>query len=106
MYILEEKKGQDIIEALLNLNREEINRSRIKMQKLFDESYRGNGRIREPILSIMMWGPNTDNRLRKTDQECKLDSMGCMFAQILRRSITGCIVTMAIFLVIKDLLKI
>jgi hypothetical protein len=75
LYILEEKKGQDIIEALLNLNREEINRSRIKMQKLFDESYRGNGRIREPILSIMMWGPNTDNRLRKTDQECKLDSL-------------------------------
>ena len=74
LYVVEEKKCQDIIEALLNINHDEINRSRLKMQTLFDESYRGNGIKREPILSIMMWGPYADMRLHKTDRECKLDS--------------------------------
>ena len=57
LYLMEEKKCQDVIEALINLNREKIDKGRIEMQKLFDESYRGNGEINKPILSIMMWGP-------------------------------------------------
>ena len=61
---MEEKKCQDVIEALINLNREKIDKGRIEMQKLFDESYWGNGEIKKPILSIMMWGPYVDYGLQ------------------------------------------
>ena len=64
LYLMEEKKCQDVIEALININREKKLKGRIEMQKLFDESYRGNGEIKKPILSIMMWGPYVDYGLQ------------------------------------------
>ena len=75
IYVMEEKKCHDIIDVLLNVNREKIERSRKDMQNIFDESYKGNGVCRKPILSLMMWGPYADFKLRKTDKECKLDNL-------------------------------
>ena len=75
LYVMEEKKCQDVIEAAININREKIEKGRIEKEKLFDESYRGNGGIQKPILSIMMWGPYADSGLQKTDQECKLENV-------------------------------
>ena len=75
IYVIEEKKCHDIIEALLNIHREKIENNRIKMKKIFDESYMGNGEMREPILSQMMWGPLTNHKRKKTISECKFDTL-------------------------------
>lgn len=75
IYIIEVKKCHDIIEALLNINRKEIEKNKREMTIAYDESYKGNGLMREPILSLMMWGPLTNHNLRKSDAECKFDPM-------------------------------
>ena len=45
------------------------------MAKKYDESYRGNGPIIEPILSLMMWGPMTYFDIKKNDSQCKFDTL-------------------------------
>ena len=74
LYVIEEKKCHDVIEALINVNREKMETSRKEMKTKFDQSYKGNGSLRKPILSLMMWGPMTDLDIRKTDELCKFDS--------------------------------
>ena len=74
LYVIEEKKCHDVIEALINVNREKIEINRNNMKTQFDQSYRGNGPLRNPILSLMMWGPLTDFNITKTDDQCKFDS--------------------------------
>ena len=74
-YVMEEKKCHDVIEALININREKIENSRKEMELKYDESYRGNGPIRQPVLSLMMWGPLTYFDIKKTDSECKYDTL-------------------------------
>ena len=73
--MLEEKKCHDIVEALLDINLEKIEISKKAMEKHFDESYRGNGSYRSPILSLFMWGPFIDFDVQKSIQECKLDNL-------------------------------
>ena len=75
LYVLEEKKCHDIVEALLDINLEKIEISKKDMEKHFDESYRGNGSYRSPILSLFMWGPFIDFDVQKSIQECKLDNL-------------------------------
>ena len=99
LYLMEEKKCQDVIEALVNLNSDKIDKGRIEMQKLFDESYRGNGEIKKAILSIMMWGPYADKGLQIKNANLTMLSQGHMSAKICLRSIIGCILTMLKFLV-------
>ena len=41
------------------------------MKEIFDESYRGNGPFREPILSLFMWGPCVDLEIERSLKECK-----------------------------------
>ena len=43
------------------------------MQNKFDESYKGNVALREPILSMMMWGPLDGNDMEKKEQRCRLN---------------------------------
>ena len=43
------------------------------MQNKFDESYKGNVALREPILSMMMWGPLDGYGMEKKEQRCRLD---------------------------------
>ena len=74
LYVMEVKKCHDILEALINVNQEKIKNNRENMRIQFDQSYKGNGPIREPILSMMMWGPQTDFHIKKTEEECKFDS--------------------------------
>ena len=75
LYVLEEKKCHDIIEALINVNRDNIVNKKMEMQKKFDQSYKGNGPVHQkPILSMMMWGPLADLNVVKTDEHCKFDS--------------------------------
>ena len=72
LYILEEKKCHDILEALIDINRKKIESNRKEMKKIFDESYRGNGPLREPILSLFMWGPYVDLEIKRNLKACKL----------------------------------
>ena len=74
LYVIEEKKCHDILEALINVRRIDIDNNRKQMKMEFDQSYKGNGPIRKPILSMMMWGPLTDFNIKKTDEKCKFDS--------------------------------
>ena len=75
LYVMEEKKCHDVIEALFNVNHEHINIAKKDIEKNYDESYRGNGTYRSPILSLFMWGPNIEYKLQKTDQECNLENI-------------------------------
>ena len=70
---MEEKRIHDIMEAMLNVNSAKIENNRKEMQKKYDESYKANGAIREPILSMMMWGPLDGNDMEKNEQRCRLD---------------------------------
>ena len=74
LFIMEEKKCHDIIEALMNSHHKQIAANRKEMNQQFEESYKGNGPLREPILSLMMWGPQTDYAVKKSDEECKFDT--------------------------------
>ena len=74
-YVIEVKRCQDIIEGLLNINRKKIDDNKNMMKKVYDESYKGNGQMRKPILSLMMWGPLTNHNLKKMDKECKYDTL-------------------------------
>jgi uncharacterized C2H2 Zn-finger protein len=73
LYIMEEKRIHDIMEALLNVNSGKIENNRKEMQTIYDESFKANGPLREPILSLMMWGPLDGYDMRKKEQRCHLD---------------------------------
>ena len=75
LYVMEEKKCHDIIEAMININSKKIENSWREMEKKYDQSYMGNGPMRKPILSLMMWGPLTDYELKKTNDKCKYDTL-------------------------------
>ena len=73
LYVLEEKKCHDVVDALLKVNREEIERNKKEMEIIYDERYKACGPIRKPILSLMMWGPFAGDVLKKTDRKCDLE---------------------------------
>lgn len=74
-YVIEVKRCHDVVEALLNINRQKIAENKNKMRKIYDESFKGNGQMSEPILSLMMWGPLTNYKLKKMDKECQYDTL-------------------------------
>ena len=74
-YVFEEKKCHDVVEALFNINRKNIQDNKIEMASIYNESYKGNGPVREPILSLMMWGPLADFYLKKSYRKCDLNSV-------------------------------
>ena len=57
LYILEEKKVNDIIVALLEAAEMNITSQKYRMNKIYQESYSGIGT--QPITSLMMWGPQS-----------------------------------------------
>jgi hypothetical protein len=69
---MEEKNVHDVIQGLLNVNSQKIERSKSEIQNVYDESYKANGELRKPILSLMMWGPLGEYGMKKTEQKCKL----------------------------------
>jgi hypothetical protein len=71
-YIMEEKKVHDVTEALINVNSQKIERNKKEIQNIYDESYKANGFLRKPILSLMMWGPLSEYGMQKTEQKCNL----------------------------------
>ena len=75
IYIFEVKKCNDILEALINVNKEKIETDKIEMERKYDESYKGNGPVRKPILSLMMWGPQVNFSLQKTDEKCIIENL-------------------------------
>ena len=96
LYVMEEKKCHDKIEALMNVARNKIETSRKELEKKYDESYRGNGPIIEPILSLMMWGPMTYFDIQKYDSQCKFDTLkdrqeGAHICSNFAEKISGCI---------------
>jgi hypothetical protein len=56
----------------MNVNKDNIETSRNKMQIIYDESIHASGPLREPILSLMMWGPAAEFRMNTTEQKCDL----------------------------------
>jgi hypothetical protein len=74
LFVMEEKKVNDIIEALLNVNSAKIESNKKEMQTIYGESYNANGSLRKPILSLMMWGPLDEYEMRKIKQECSLEN--------------------------------
>ena len=62
------------MEAMLNVNSAKIENNRKEMQKKYDESYKANGAIREPILSMMMWGPLDGFDMKKKKTKMSLGS--------------------------------
>ena len=73
VYIMEEKKCHDMIEAMINVNKDNIEANRNKMQRIYDESVHASGPLREPILSLMMWGPAAEFGMNTTEQKCDLN---------------------------------
>ena len=57
LYTLEEKKATDIIVALLQSSEKKILAEKSDMTKLYQDSY--SGIKSQPILSLMMWGPQS-----------------------------------------------
>jgi hypothetical protein len=74
LFVMEEKKCHDITEAMLNVNRVKMEQNKGVMENIYEESYNGNGSMRRPILSLMMWGPFADYELKKTDKKCDLNN--------------------------------
>ena len=70
---MEEKKCHDMIEAMININKDNIEANRNKMQSIYYESVHASGPLREPILSLMMWGPAAEFRMNTTEQKCDLN---------------------------------
>ena len=60
------------------------------MSSIYNESYRGNGPVRESILSLMMWGPLADFHLKKSDRKCDLNNVD---SESRTHTCTGCILT-------------
>ena len=71
---MEEKKCHDVIEGLLNVNTEKIQSNRKESETVYTESYNFSGTLRKPILSLMMWGPATNLRVKQAQQKCDLDN--------------------------------
>ena len=72
LYSLEEKKATDIIVALLQSSEKKILAEKSDMTKLYQDSY--SGIKSQPILSLMMWGPQSRIVETSSSRDCCLES--------------------------------
>ena len=72
-FTFEEKKCHDILEALLEVTKDNIEKNRNEMKNLYQESVDSSGTSLKPILSLMMWGPQPNNLFPSSSQVCKLE---------------------------------
>ena len=73
-FIMEEKKGLDILEALLNVTEVARENNREEMENMYRKSFDSSGSLTKPILSLMMWGPQPNNFFSSTSSFCKLEN--------------------------------
>ena len=73
LYIMEEKKVNDIIAALVKVTKNASEDHLKDMTKVFEESVNCTGILSRPILSLMMWGPQSSNNERNQTDNCNLE---------------------------------
>ena len=73
-YFFEEKKFHDVIEALLDSTKIKVQNQKSVMQNKYHKSYKCTDLISRPILSLMMWGPQSSNKLPFMSQSCKFET--------------------------------
>ena len=71
LYLLEEKKCHDVIAALVEATKADLETHKDEMEKVYQKN--SNEKLNKPILSIMMWGPQPSNDFPSSPQPCKLD---------------------------------
>ena len=74
LYTLEEKKVNDIIFALLEASEPKVKQHEDQMSKVYLESLECSGNETRPILSLMMWGPQTSNHYPISSTSCILET--------------------------------
>ena len=72
LFTFEEKKVHDIIEALIDVTADKQNDNKALMEKKFNQSLSSDGDICKPLLSLMMWGPQTNVQIPSSVKVCKL----------------------------------
>ena len=72
-YVLEGKKCLDIVEALLEASKYQIENHKQEMDKMYQNSLICSGAVSKPILSLMMWGPQPHNNFPASVQPCRLE---------------------------------
>ena len=73
LFIMEEKKVNDIIEGLLEVTKDTVNNHKEDMTQLFMASSESSGKLTRPILSLMMWGPQCKNSYQTRSGMCELE---------------------------------
>ena len=73
LFILEEKKVNDIIIALLEASADDVEQHKVEMSKRFHDSFHYSGGESRPILSLMMWGPQNCNTFPIRSLSCSLE---------------------------------
>ena len=56
------------------MNSDKIESNKKELETVYTESYNFSGRLRKPILSLMMWGPATNLRVQQDQQKCDLEN--------------------------------
>ena len=59
LYILEEKRLNDVIEGLLEVTKDTVEKQKEDMKNTFEKSVNCSGELTRPVLSLMMWGPQS-----------------------------------------------
>ena len=73
LFTFEEKKCHDVLEALLEVTKDNLEKNRNQMKNLYWESFDSSGALTKPILSLMMWGPQPNNLFPTSSQICRLE---------------------------------
>ena len=70
---MKKKKCHDIIDALIEATKEAAEAQKEIMNKLYEESYNFCGKqLTKPILSLMMWGPQTNLKFKESSKLCSI----------------------------------
>ena len=72
LFTFEEKKCHDIIDALIEATKEAAEEQKEIMKKIYEESYSFFGKLTKPILSLMMWGPQSSLKFQESSNRCDL----------------------------------
>ena len=72
LFTFEEKKVHDIIEALIEVSKERNEEYKNHIKGVYTKSFNSSGEITKPILSLMMWGPQTNDFFPDAFQVCDL----------------------------------
>ena len=74
LYILEEKKLNDVIEGLLEVTNDTVEKHKEDMKKTFEKSINCSGELTRPVLALMMWGPQSKISHQTDNVNCKLEN--------------------------------